>query len=147
MQKLIVILLWSGIAVMIGCGKGEKMPSEKIEAVTPVVQFDDYVRPESIESLREKVKSRSLPYGQYGREDPFAVIRKDIAVGTAPNNIRKSRDSIRLEGIIWDEKNPLAVIEGKTLQKGDKVGEKIIEMIDRDSVTLFDGTNRIKLRL
>ena len=53
----------------------------------------------------------------------------------------------RLNGISWDAAKPFAVIDETVVEIGDMVGEYMIIDIERNSVTISDGTEKIKLRL
>ncbi len=52
-----------------------------------------------------------------------------------------------LEGIIWDEKNPAAMINGQIVNIGDRVGGSMVMGISENSVTLNDGISSFELRL
>ena len=52
-----------------------------------------------------------------------------------------------LNGILWDEENPKALINNIILEIGDKIEENTIIDIKHDRVILNDGTNDFELRL
>ncbi len=52
-----------------------------------------------------------------------------------------------LNGIMWDEKKPLAIIDNEVLGIGGKIDEYTVKDIKKDSVTLNDGINDLELRL
>jgi len=57
----------------------------------------------------------------------------------------ESAVSFVLNGIIWDEDNPYAIINDEVVREGDKIrGYKVIE-IKEGSVLLDDGTERFSL--
>ncbi len=144
MQKLIVLLL---ILIMIaGCKKNEETSPDIREESQTVASAERKQELESLESIKQKLKNRNLPKSVYGREDPFAVIGLTPTQGTKKTGI-KQEPGFQLKGIIWDVKQPLAIINGKIVEQGDRIGDKTVEEIEKDSVTLFDGKNRIKLRL
>jgi len=94
------------------------------------------------------------------RRDPFVpLVDKD-------GNIRKGQDlfveaaeilpEIILKGILWDEKNPLAVVNGKVLsegslipfEKGKKITKKIIlKKINPESIILDYNEREFTIRL
>ena len=54
---------------------------------------------------------------------------------------------LTLNGIIWNEKNPMAFINNILLSKGGKIGTNTIVDIKRNSVILNDGTRDFEIRL
>jgi len=52
-----------------------------------------------------------------------------------------------LEGIIWDEKSPLALINGRTIRIGDKLGSDKVIDIQKNKVVLSDGIRERELKL
>jgi len=53
----------------------------------------------------------------------------------------------RLNGISWDAAKPFAVIDETVVEIGDMVGEYMIIDIEKNAVTISDGTEKTKLRL
>lgn len=144
MWKLILVLF----LVFSSCGKGEEAAVETRREPEAGALAEKEETLESLQSIREKVKNRSLP-SKYGRKDPFALIEMFAGVRAGQAKTKNQLKFI-LEGIIWDAEKPMAVIDGRTVEQGDKIGDRTIERIDKDSVTLFGGKNgkkRIKLRL
>ncbi len=83
--------------------------------------------------LEEETKDLKLardPFNQY------EIITRDI-----------SNSGSALQGIIWDEKSPKAVIDGKIVSTGDRVGGKVVLEILPDRVVLSEGTEKYELRL
>lgn len=54
---------------------------------------------------------------------------------------------IKLEGIMWDENNPNAVINGGIYEKGDNIGNMTILKIDKQSIVVSDGNKEYTIRL
>lgn len=54
---------------------------------------------------------------------------------------------LQLQGILWDEKKPRALIGGEIVGKGDALGNNVVIKISKDSVLLNDGTNDLELKL
>jgi hypothetical protein len=64
-----------------------------------------------------------------------------------PSSQRVLPQAIILSGIIWDEKRPLAVINGKVYGENAKIGEGLIlEKIDIDGILLSTSDNQ-KIRI
>ncbi|MFA6349462.1 MAG: hypothetical protein WCY12_00850, partial [Candidatus Omnitrophota bacterium] len=55
--------------------------------------------------------------------------------------------ALRLIGIIWDEKEPLAMINERILKVGDMIQGKQIIRINSDSIVVDDGSKEIELKL
>lgn len=71
--------------------------------------------------------------------DPFSgKIYRDRAAG---ENI------LKLDGIMWDEKQPLAIISGHIVKAGDQIDENTVVAIKKDRVILNDGSSNIELLL
>lgn len=51
--------------------------------------------------------------------------------------------SLELTGVIWDEKKPMALIGGDVFTVGDRIGDRWVYKIDRDSVQIIDAEGDI----
>lgn len=147
MRKMVLILSFLSILGFSSCTRGGEVAVEQAETPVTEVQVKEEVKMEDIQGLKEKTRNRVLPEGEYGREDPFALIGEEKVSIIKKPEIAKKAQELRLEGVVWDARNPLAIVDGKTVAEGDKIGDKTVEKIEEDSVILFDGRNRIKLRL
>lgn len=77
--------------------------------------------------------AQEFVYDSHGRKDPFSppVIKAAEKAGT------EVLTGLRLEGIIWDEKNPIAVINDKVVGIGAEVGgARVVEI--RQNEVIFD---------
>jgi len=54
---------------------------------------------------------------------------------------------LSLSGILWDAREPLAIINGQTVHVGEEVGGYHVTDITHDHVTVTDGTQAFQLRL
>lgn len=59
----------------------------------------------------------------------------------------KTGAGLVLNGIMWDEKRPLVIINNDVIGIGGKVGENTVVDIKKDSVILTDGAGNFELRL
>lgn len=57
-----------------------------------------------------------------------------------------SRPKVNLEGIIWDEKLPMAIINGDIHVIGDKVGSYTIQLISDSMVTMIDKKDIFRIK-
>lgn len=75
-------------------------------------------------------------YTMWGR-NPFILGRLGAAVAS----------ELSLDGIVWDEESPYAIINDEIVKVGDEIaGNKVID-IKVDSVTLSDGSREYELKL
>ncbi|MFA5275537.1 MAG: hypothetical protein WC417_01410 [Candidatus Omnitrophota bacterium] len=89
------------------------------------------------EGLSVKRYAKRSNYSSWSR-DPFTMGAPIKPIGEG---------SLDLKGIIWDEKLPLALINGRTVKIGDKVGSNTVVDIRKDSVVLNDGSRDWELKL
>lgn len=55
--------------------------------------------------------------------------------------------NLRLAGILWDTKNPQALINGRVVQEGDTIGDFVVIKILTDKVKLLHGDKYIEIKL
>lgn len=91
-----------------------------------------------IEKKGTAPKEFVLSSDKYGRDDPFNPVfdRKVESYGKGG-----------LSGIIWDEKDPKAIIDGKIVGVGEKSGANTVVTIEPDRVILSDGSRDFEIRL
>lgn len=76
------------------------------------------------------------------KRDPFSAMAPAVTKSQAAE-----ASSITLSGILWDENNPLAIINNKVVKKADSVsGCRVVE-IKQESVVLNDGTRDFEFKL
>jgi hypothetical protein len=54
---------------------------------------------------------------------------------------------LKLQGILWDNREPQAIINNKVIKPGDEIGPYIVVEIKQRTVVLNDGSNIFELRL
>jgi hypothetical protein len=105
------------------------------------------------------INQRNVIFAKQIRRDPFVpLVDRD-------GNIRRGQDlfmpteeilpKIILKGILWDENNPLAVINGKVLSEGSKIPITengfikiiILEKINPNNVVLNYNDRKFVIRL
>ena len=73
--------------------------------------------------------------------DPFKITednKKPLKKKINPSRVkRKSGPTLILQGIIWDENQPNAVINGEIVAKGDNIRGFIVQEIKKDRVVLM----------
>lgn len=63
-------------------------------------------------------------------------------------SIESKSINLKLNGIIWDDKKPVAVINNDIVKSGDKLSNNIVVVeIKKDRVILNDGSKNIELKL
>jgi len=60
---------------------------------------------------------------------------------------QETGSGFRITGILWDENSPQAIINGKVVSIGDKVGANMVIDIKQDGVILNDGFSDFELKL
>jgi len=78
--------------------------------------------------------------GEWGR-DPFSG-----RVYTKASSAQGLGD-LKVEGIIWDKRHPLVMINGKVLKIGDSFKGNVVVAIKEGSVTLSDGTRDLEVKV
>ena len=58
-----------------------------------------------------------------------------------------STEDLEISGIIWDELKPRTIINGQILEEGDRIGNLLVEKIEKQKVILSDGTKTIELQI
>ena len=64
-----------------------------------------------------------------------------------PFMLGQSQDSINVEGIIWEQGKPKAMINGNFVGIGDYIGDSMIVDITRNSVTIKDDRGEMEIKL
>ena len=77
-------------------------------------------------------------------KEPENEATNAVAIAPAP---QPKPAPLRLQAIVFNPKRPSALISGKTLFLGDKLGDARVVAIDRESATLVGGgkTNVLSL--
>ncbi|MEA3560853.1 MAG: hypothetical protein U9R31_03685 [Candidatus Omnitrophota bacterium] len=114
--------------------KENNFSGEAFQKRVPVKKpgLDDKAK-ELFNELEEETKNLKL------KKDPFAP----IPIG--PKEV--SSFSLHLTGIIWDKKNPKAIINGIIVKVGDDLGGNRITDIKQDKVILNNDRRYFELRL
>lgn len=82
-------------------------------------------------------------YNSHGKKDPFSP----PIIGAVEKTGEEVLKGVKLEGIIWDEKKPMAIINNKVVGVGDDIsGAKIIEIKKNEVIFNFDSQT-ISVRL
>jgi hypothetical protein len=83
------------------------------------------------------------------KKNPFVGLEPVTPKGE-PAPVRKGAaptPTFFLEGVLWDDRNPYAVVNGEVRGVGDKIGQYEVVEITRDSVTLRSGDEVLELKL
>ena len=128
---LLAVLVWiRGFTVSV-------RPKQSPGSATPVTASLQVASapPSHPERFPSGERSRSR-FNSWGR-DPF-VLEGELAQGIK---------GLVLDGIVWDEQNPLAMINDEVLRVGDTIGNSRIVNITQTEVTLKEGGSKFTLRL
>ena len=84
-----------------------------------------------------------LRYDAGGRRDPFVPLSGENNTLVTPTS-----SGVKLEGIIYDpEGRSMAILNGKSYQKGETVGDATVVKILKDRVVISVGNEEKTLRL
>ena len=111
--------------------KYRKSPAQSTKSVSRGA-----ARPASFTQAVEKSKQTKVPQN-WGR-DPFVLQERGAGAGVG---------SLVLSGIIWDRKNPRAIVNNEIYKAGDKIGKVEILEIKEDSIIVKENGKVKQLRL
>ena len=118
---------------------------KQVESIGPGI-FDektDYLA--LIASARQT--SSSFVYTGSERRDPMIPLVVAPRTKLKRRTVDKPPPKVSLEGIIWSQEEPIAVINGTILKVHDFIGGAKVLQIDRDQVTLLYRSKRFVFRL
>lgn len=112
----------------------------------------------TFEQMRSKKSQRSAPsvVVQPVAADPSAPVYAALAEEAAKLSVERdpffpvpkvAASSIVLNGILWDENKPTAIINNEIVQVGQSVNGKVIVGIRKDRVILSDGSKEFELKM
>ncbi|UCD54789.1 MAG: hypothetical protein JSV93_04510 [Candidatus Omnitrophota bacterium] len=140
---LIVLVIGALFSLIYGSSKGKR----KTPSGQAAIQHGERARPtkKGVPALRHAIKTDFVTWAR----NPFVL--KTIPV-VAPAPVAQpaplpSSAKLALDGIMWDEKNPKAMVNGRLMGIGDKIGEYEVIDIKKNKVTLNNGVEDIVLRL
>lgn len=82
-------------------------------------------------------------YNSHGKKDPFSPPVKGVGAVTDMELL----SGIRLEGIVWDSKNPMAMVNDSIVAIGDEIaGAKVVDITKNEVIIEIDG-QRVSLKL
>ena len=103
--------------------------------------------PENYEQVTEQLSQAIATYKTLGQQQERydVAFRRDPmkALVDAQGSLVTSvglHEGLAVQGIIWSEEKPLAVIEDELFAKGDTVGDYTIREIRRDGITVQRGS-------
>ena len=138
-KKLVILIVLAVIAIfslirgIVTPSKFRRQSSSDAPAVGTQAQAPAVVSKPLILTERTAKKSK---YTSWDR-NPFSL---------KPTS-DKSATTLSLEGILWDENNSRAVINGRIVGVGDKVGGSIVVDIKQDKVVVNNGFQNFELRV
>ena len=115
--------------------KANEKPLQK-DAINQVLQEESAEIILKAKNSSLKIKNEKLEK-DWGR-DPFSGV---------VYSARGKDLTLKFSGVLWDDKNPQALINGQIVQKNDFIGQYRVVQINKDSVILNDGLKDLELRL
>lgn len=88
-------------------------------------------------------------YASHDKRDPFVplVDRYGRPVSVVEGGIQFKISDMYLEGIIWDNEKPMAIINSEVVWAGNKVKGVTVEKIERDKVILSYQNETFELKI
>jgi len=77
--------------------------------------------------------------------NPFSPLISKNGVLLIPREV--DLGGLNLRGIIYSEKDPVAIINGEVVERGDSIGEYLVLEIERKKVILKKGDQEFILKL
>jgi len=136
-KKSVVLIILSALAILsliYGVGTPTKKRQIASSKDIDIQEKAPFVKKEKIVPIARGAKRTNYVF--WGR-NPFV-----------PKATAAARTSVPiLNGIMWDEKNPKAIINDIIVQKGDKINGNTVIEIGQNRVILNDGTANFELTL
>ena len=92
-----------------------------------------FPEPPASDNIPRRVKSS---FAEWGR-NPFML----------PGELSESLRGLMLDGIVWDDEKPYAIINNRVLGIGDAIGKSRITAITETAVTLEEDGNAFSIQL
>lgn len=95
----------------------------------------------------QKINSKDL-YNLLEKDAQLIELKRDPFTAVPIIIKKEAQSGIELTGILWDKEKPLAVIDGRIVKEGQRVGDKTVIEIKQDRVILSDGDffSEVKLK-
>jgi len=135
-DKKLLILIVLGIAAIISLiyGITSQKKTEQPSAKTAKVSAKKRKKPEG----KIVPKKRQMATTEHATWAKSPFVQKSVQGMAA---------GLSLQGIIWDEKNPKAMINGVIVKKGDTIQGNTVVEIRKQSVVLNDGERDFLIKL
>ena len=132
-KKVIILIIFALLAVFVWWPKGKRRPvGLKRQPEISLAKARAKVGPAKIASTRKKRSG----FTEWGR-NPFEWSKE----GQSPVA------DLQLSGIIWDQQDAYAIINGEIVHAGDEIGDKAIKRIEPNRVIVTDGVADYHLEL
>ena len=95
------------------------------------------------------IQEEKFLYASHDKRDPFLplVDKKGRPVSIVEGGVQFKASDLYLEGIIWDEVKPMAIINDEVVSSGDKIRGVTIEKIEKDKVILNYQDSSFELKM
>lgn len=139
-NKKVIILIILGIVALFSLIYGISTPAGGRRSVS-VSTTPEVTR----QSESAQVPGRTLGIKRRAKRTKFASWSRSPFI---PKGIPGAPSSgLNLKGIMWNEKNPKAMIGDAIVGKGDKIGGNTVIEAKKDRVILNDGTKDFEIKL
>jgi hypothetical protein len=139
-QKILLLAL-VGVGVFVWLQAFQSPPAvedtaDDQEMEEPIAVDEEQLLTIALASSTNLQRPRTV-YQDWGK-NPFFIEVPPVKEEPAP---------LLLQGISWDEKNPIAVLNGQVVGIGDSLGGHTVKDIQRDKILLNDGNKDMELHL
>ena len=117
---VVIAVVWGPIIMGSGSKSKKQKSASGINTISGSGGASDLI---SLARSSERKKSKTS-YPEWGR-NPFTLA--------------KTTTTSSLEGILWDEQNPKAIVDGNIVGVGDQIGTGLIIGIGQNSITVKNG--------
>lgn len=139
-NKKVIILIILGVAAVFSLIYGIFTPAISRRAV-PVSPRPEVAR----QSAGMQATGRTSGIKRRAKRTKFTSWSRSPFI---PKEIPGTPSSgLNLKGIMWNEKNPKAMIGDAILGKGDKIGDNTVVEVKKDRIILNDGVQNFEIKL
>ena len=126
----ILIILGTLTFLSLIYGLSTRAPTQK-QLPAPIAEQQLLGHERIVLSQRHFSKTNFTAWGR----NPFVLNMKNFTGST-----------LVLNGVIWDDQKPMAIVNDNVVGVGDHVGANTVIDIQQDRVMLSDGTNNVELK-
>jgi hypothetical protein len=96
-----------------------------------------------------EIKEEKFLYASHDMRDPFVPLmdKKGRPVSVVEGGLQFKASDLFLEGIMWDDRKPMAIINDEIVSAGDKIKGMTVIKIEKNKVILSYQNEEFELRI